>query len=176
MGIMQPGMNGRGIDIYSKLFDVKIAQSPEYQYHGLEGGMAWRQKVRNYLAGQCPDCEALFNWAEAHESVIIWNEPKWVGNPMNGHLCLDQDVTVIAGHIWTFLGVCLKGKAEAVYNTGGEERIRNGLEAWRKIYCHIVNGSKLHNMNLRDMVYQPKEARQYADVPQAIGDRRTRRR
>ena len=83
---MQPGASGRGIDLYTKLFDVKIAQSPEYQYHGLEGGMAWRQKVRNYLTGQCPDCEPLFNWAEAHESVITWGEIQWIGNPMNGHL------------------------------------------------------------------------------------------
>jgi len=169
-GFGQPGGNGRGIDLYTKLFDVKIAQSPEYQYHGLEGGMAWRQKVRNYLTGQCPDCDPLLNWAEAHESSITWTEIQWVGNPMNGQLALDQDACIIAGHIWTFLGVCLKGKAEAVYNTGGTERIRNGLEAWRKVYCHIVNGSKLHNMNLRDRVYQPKEARQYSDVPQAIGD------
>ncbi len=162
-------MGPKPLDIYSKLFDIKLAQQPEFEYHGVEGGMARRQKIRNYFVGQCPDCEQLLNWAEAHETVITIPEVQWLDGPTGG-LALDQSAAVVAGHIWTFLGVALKGKAEAVYNTGGEERVRNGLEAWRKVYTHIVNSTKLHNMGLRDQVYQPREARQYGDVTAAINE------
>ncbi len=164
-----PNFGPKPLDIYSKLFDIKLAQQAEYQYHGIEGGMAWRQKIRNYFVGQCPDCEQLLNWAEAHDGVITLHEVRWLDGPTGG-LALDQSALVVAGHVWTFLGVALKGKAEAVYNTGGEERIRNGMEAWRKIYAHIVNSTKLHNMGLRDQVYGPREARQYGDVTAAIND------
>ena len=164
-----PNYGPKPLDIYSRLFDIKLAQQAEFQYHGVEGGMAWRQKIRNYFVGQCPDCEQLLNWSEAHEGVITLHEVRWLDGPTGG-LALDQSAAVVAGHIWTFLGVALKGKAEAVYNTGGEERIRNGMEAWRKIYAHIVNSTKLHNMGLRDQVYQPREARQYGDVTAAIND------
>ena len=37
-------------------------------------------------------------------------------------------------------------------------------------YTRILNGTKLHNMTLRDQVYQPKETRHVAEVPAAIGD------
>jgi len=170
-GNMQQSPHGpRVIDTYSQLFDHKVAQQPDFHYHGLEGGMAWRVKVRNYLVGKCPDCEVLLDWAEAHDGKITWHEIDYIGQSLPAHARVEQDPRVIAGHVWTWLGLTVKGKAENVYNTGGPERVRNGLEAWRKLYAHIVNGTKLHNMTLRDKVYQPRETKNVAEVPAAIGD------
>ena len=126
-------------------------------------------EVRNYLIGQCSDCEPLLDFAERHNGVITLEAVDRLAGPQ-GHLALDLDPRVVSGHIWTWLGIALKGKAKGVYNTGGRERVRNGLEAWRKIYAHIINGVKLHNMGLRDQVFQPKEVRNYHDVNGAISD------
>jgi hypothetical protein len=70
----------------------------------------------NYLIGRCGDMEALLDWAEKHGKVSITRESVAM---MRGQYGLAQDPVILAAHLWTFLGLCFKGKAKALYNANG---------------------------------------------------------
>ena len=149
----------------SKVFDEKIAQGAEYQYTGVSGGTAWRQKMRNYLIGRCGDCIHLLKWAEQHQKRVITHEEV---KSLRGEPHLVHDPDVVSAHLWTFLGLCLKDRAESLFNSGGVCGLRNGLEAWRKMYDYISDGVNLLCLTLRDQVYAPARRGKNADVPMAI--------
>ncbi len=45
----------------TKLFDEKVALTPGYHYDGVTGGDKWRQKVKDYMIGCCPDIRMMLD-------------------------------------------------------------------------------------------------------------------
>ena len=134
----------------TNLFQEKVAQTPEFQYNGISGGQAWKVKTLNYLVGRCADAQALLSWAEAQgKRVIMPEELHWL--PVH----TQNDIPVVAAHIWTYLSLCLKGKAEIVFNSGGSSQKRNGLEAWRRVIEFLNDGSQIHYLTLKDAISNP---------------------
>ena len=59
------------VDAYFKLFEEKVTEKPEFKYNGKEHGMTWRNEVKNYLVGRCPDCLYLLEAAERMGKTVI---------------------------------------------------------------------------------------------------------
>ena len=126
----QPAYGSSRVDAYFKLFEEKVTEKQEFKYNGKEHGMTWRNEVKNYLIGRCPDCLYLLEAAERTGKNVI--EPRsFIGFVMQLYpgVRLELDLAVVSGHRWTFLGLCLGGEAKSVHNSGDAGRLRNGFEA-----------------------------------------------
>ena len=72
--------------------------------------------MRNYLIGRCGDCIHLLKWAEQHQKTPITHDEV---KDLRGQRHLVHDPEVVSAHLWTFLGLCLKDRAESLFNSGG---------------------------------------------------------
>ena len=149
----------------SSLFEAKVADKSVYQYDGVSGGAMWRKEMANYLVGRCADLESLLEWAEKHGKIPISRESV---ADLRGRYGLAHDPVLIAAHLWTFLGLCLKGKAKVIYNANGRFGLRNGLETWRRLYDFILDGVQLTNLALRDAVHSPARCTKHSEVTMAL--------
>jgi hypothetical protein len=154
-GAWQPGggYNGgeRQLTALTKLFEVKIVDDKANQYDGVSGGANWFKETKQYFIGQAADCIALLRWAEMHgEEPISSQEVAWLHQ--QNSLGLQNDPSVISGHMWGYLGRCLKGNAATLF-----EKIepRNGIEAWRVVFKWIGFGSQDRVQELRKKLRQP---------------------
>ena len=142
---------GGGFTALTKVFDVKIADDKVNQYDGIHGGASWFKETKQYFVGQAADCIALLRWAEAHgESPISSQEIAWMYQ--SNALDLQNDPSILSGHMWSYLGRCLKGNAATLFE---KVEPRNGLEAWRMIFKWIGFGSQDRVQELRRKLRQP---------------------
>ncbi len=73
--------------------------------------------------------------------------------------------SILSGHVWQYLNAALVKSAGEVFRN---LPLRNGLEAWRRIYRWIHSGSPIQRRTLKKRVDQPGAARDIAHVPMAI--------
>ena len=55
----------------TKLFEDKVALDSNYHYDGISGGENWREKIRGYCIGCCPQSKAMLDWAEHRDETPI---------------------------------------------------------------------------------------------------------
>ena len=149
---------------YSRLFDDKVALSPEYRYDGGDGGERWRRKVRSYWISKCPGLQPILDWAEGMDEEEITRE--LVDKKVRSQCWMTEvDGTRLGEIVWGFLGICTTGEAQACHEGAGE---LNGLESWRRIVKHIYRGKEMRIATLRKLVRNPPSIGKLEEVEAGI--------
>ena len=135
------------MDEYTKVYEEKTAK--DNQGDGSpESGPAWMSWTRLYMIGNAPDAEHLLNFAESAQTPIMNQHVA----SMNGSPQLTVDPTILSGHIWKYLNQATVKSARSIFEN---LEIRNGLEAWRRLYRHIHKGSLLQKHTLGQKIQSP---------------------
>jgi hypothetical protein len=135
------------MDDYSKIFDEKTAQSNQGD-GSPETGAAWLRWTKLYLIGNAPDAETLLNMAESAQGPISMDQVR----NLSFQVQLGVDPAVLSGHIWRYLNQATVKSARRIFEN---LEVRNGLEAWRRLYRHIHKGSLLQKHNLSVKIQNP---------------------
>ncbi len=149
---------------WARLLDDKLANSPEYSYHGDKGGLAWARKTRGHFISKLPDLMPILDWAEKMKTSKI-SLALVLAETLNCKWMIDCDTRRAGEAIWSFLNTALKDKAKLVFDGAGD---LNGFDAWRRIMQHIHQGETVHKGHLRDQVKNPPMIRTLEDVPLGI--------
>ena len=135
------------MDEYTKVYEEKTAK--DNQGDGSPGsGPAWMRWTRLYLIGNAPDAEHLLGMAETAQGPI---SNQHVAD-LTGLPQMNVDPVVLSGHIWKYLNQATVKSARSIFEN---LEIRNGLEAWRRLYRHIHKGSLLQKHTLGQRIQSP---------------------
>ena len=131
------------MDDYSRIYEEKTAQNNQYD-GSTENGAAWLRWTKMYLVGNAPDALTMLNLAESASGTITMEHVMGI----NRSHSLGVDAVTLAGHIWRYLNQATVKGARAIFEN---LEIRNGLEAWRRLYRHVHKGSQLqkHTLGMR---------------------------
>jgi len=135
------------MDEYSKIFEEKTAQSNQGD-GSPEMGPAWMRWTRLYLIGNAPDAEVMLNAAEMAQRPITMQDVASLG----GTTRMNVDPVVLSGHIWRYLNQATCKSARSIFEN---LEVRNGMEAWRRLYRHIHKGSLLQKHTLGLKIQSP---------------------
>ena len=66
------GAFGPKVTWASRLFEDKVALDTNYHWDGSDkGGDSWRETLRGYFIGCCPEIQPLLDWAESRDATPI---------------------------------------------------------------------------------------------------------
>ena len=141
----------------SKVFETKTASENKNQYDGGDkGGESWKTLIRGYLLGRVPMMKWVLKWAEDFGNNFI--DPTHIQSLRN---YLDEDPDVLNHLLWAFLNINLTAKAREIFCNVPDSQ---GLEAWRRIHCHIYSKSERRVDELYQAIHHPKAAPNPQDV------------
>ena len=140
----------RRMDEHTRVYEEKTAR--DHQGDGSpESGPAWMKWTRLYLIGNALDAEALLKMAETATGEITMHDVANLALP-SSPVRLTTDPVILSSHIWRYLNQATVKSARAVFEN---LEVRNGLEAWRRLYRHIHKGSLLQKHTLGMKIQQP---------------------
>ena len=145
---------------YNKLFDDKVALSPEYAYHGGDGGDRWRMKTYGYLISKCPILAKILKWAEGCDNKSITKDV-WKSENTQEMWMTEINLVKLSDALWGFLNTCLKGEAHTTFENAEE---LNGFDGWRLVIQEIQKGRSVRKATLRKLVKNPPKISKLEDV------------
>ena len=150
---------------FPRIFDDKVPTFAEFRYDGVNGGDAWRRKVRGYWVSKVPSLQVVLNIVEkaegevTHDSII-----RSLPDRMHD-FNMSNDIITVSALCWGFLNTAVHSAAVDVMKAASE---LNGMEAWRLLCRHIDHGRPLRLDVLRRQLRAPSTIKSLADVPTAL--------
>ena len=138
------------MDEYTKVFEEKTAQTNQGD-GSAETGPTWMRWTKLYLIGNAPDAETMLMKAESATREITMQDVANMAAPGSG-INLSVDPMVLSGHIWRYLNQATVKTARSVFEN---LEVRNGMEAWRRLYRMIHKGSLLQKHTLAMRIQSP---------------------